>query len=935
MKKIFTLLCVVLLALPIGAQDVSNSLDFTDGDITYTIIDNVNHTCMTKAGDASLIDRKLQITYGNDVSGSVTIPATANNGTDDYDVVAIGSYGFSRASEITVSPGVTTINASAFALNSSLTRVTLPETVTTIEGYAFAGCSALSTVNLPSTLTTIANNTFASSGITAIEIPETVSYIGDNAFSDCTSLASVTIPNSVLQLGKYAFFDCTGLTSVTLSENLTSIGANTFRGCHITSLTIPAGVSSIGEYAFYCSSLTEITSYNKSIPAISYNSFYPSNYSKTVLKVYKSALSSYQKSTLWSNFSNIEVIRIDPTGIAVTPSTLTLNVGTSSQLTAVLSPDEAVGDLTWSIGEMSVSDCATVDQNGKVTSKKIGNATVTVTCGDFTADCNVVIVANPNEMVKIAPLTETLYAGNSTTLTATVYPTTIIPSLEWRSSNTSVATIDASTGVLQAIAPGSAVITATNDNISGQRAITVYEVLPTAVTLDRYSLTMEAGDSETLQATVSPDNVTYPTVTWESSDPNVVIVSDGTVTATGVGSATIRAMCGGVTANCEVTVNPTAATEIVLSQTEATMKATQTLQLSATVNPENTTDKTIEWTSSDNAVATVSTDGVVTALKVGSSTITAKCGSVTADCQITVEVTPADAILLNATAIVLKVNQVQQLAATVLPETTTNPSVTWSSDNGTVASVNEGLVTALSIGTATITASTGNLTATCDVTVEAMPAEQIILDQYVVSVNVGQTVTIAATVLPAETTDPTIVWASNDESVATVTDGVIAGVAPGTTVITATCGPAITSCTVTVLQPATAISLNENSLELEVGDIYDLIETVTPDNTTDVIVWTSSDPDVATVNENGIVTAIKKGETTITATCNENVSASCTVTVSAQPSAIHSIPSDPENGTYNVYNLEGIHLMTTKEKSDLYKLPAGIYIVNGKKAIVK
>ena len=144
-------------------------------------------------------------------------------------------------------------------------------------------------------------------------------------------------------------------------------------------------------------------------------------------------------------------------------------------------------------------------------------------------------------------------------------------------------------------------------------------------------------------------------------------------------------------------------------------------KLTATVKPDETTVKTIQWSSSDEAVATVGADGTVTALKEGTTVITAKCGEKSAECTVTVKeeaVVPAS-ITMEPTTLSLTVGQTHVLIATVLPENATNKSVTWSSDAPTIAEVlSDGTVTAKSAGIATITAKTTNgLTITCAVTV--------------------------------------------------------------------------------------------------------------------------------------------------------------------------------------------------------------------------
>ena len=348
----------------------------------------------------------------------------------------------------------------------------------------------------------------------------------------------------------------------------------------------------------------------------------------------------------------------------------------------------------------------------------------------------------------------------------------------------------------------------------------------------------------------------------------------------GVGTANIRARVGEFTANCTVIVEPTLAESISLNYQNSTLQIGQTLNLTATVSPSSTTDQTITWTSSDSNVASVSINGEVTALTEGTTIITAECGSVSASCNIKVEPIPSTGVVLNYSAVTMKTGLTQQLVATIYPDNTTNKEIAWTSSASNVASVSsDGLITALTVGTTTITASNGGNFATCEVTVEPVFAQQLILDKYSLTINVNDFASLSASILPENVTDNTISWTSLDDSVATVSNGVVKGVAPGSTVVTAECGAANASCVVTVLQPATSITLNETSLDLFVGDLYDLIETVEPINTTDIVVWTSSDSNVATVDENGIINAIKAGETTITATCGIQ-SASCVVKVS-------------------------------------------------------
>ncbi|MCH5239615.1 MAG: Ig-like domain-containing protein [Muribaculaceae bacterium] len=895
MNKSLLSLLAALIGIPVIAQTSgtnptpAESLDFTVDGITYTIVDEANKTCQTKAG-YSYIDynqRKLIFVYGNNKTGEVIIPATVQNpsSSDNYTVVAVGSYGFDRCTSVTISEGVTQIGEYGFLDNETLTSVTIPESVNSIGRNAFYNCKLLTNISLPSELTAIEAYTFSYTGLTSINIPKSVVYIGDNAFANCKDLENVTIPSSVLTLGKNVFNGCTGLTSLTIEEGVSSIPANCFSGCNaLTTLTIPASVNSIGDYGFYCSGLTSITSLSRTIPAISSTSFSTAAYNNAKLYVYKTALSNYENSQLWGKFANIEAIEMPATSVAITPSILNINTGLTAQLTAILEPIDATGEITWALVSANPSGCIEINENGLVTARQIGTGRVSVSIDSQTAYCDVVVSANPDESVVITPPVGDIYIGDSLTLSAVVFPTTIIPNLSWSSSNPNVATIDPKTGYLKAVSDGATVITATNDNINGTIAITVKPIEASSVSLDQENISLKIGESLTLNATVNPENTTYKDVMWDTNDPSVAVVNNGVVTAVGVGTANIRAMVGQVTANCSVTVTPIEAQSITLNTTSEAVFIGQSLQLTATVNPENTTDKTITWISDNASVASVSTTGEVIAIAQGTANITAECGNVKATCSVTVNPIPSEQLVMNYSALTLKIGAAQQLTASVYPTNTTDQTITWTTSDSSVVSVKEGLVTAVGVGTATITAQNGSQTAACTIIVEPILAEQVILGLSSITINVNGTQSLQAGVLPANTTDPVLTWTSLNPEIATVTNGIVKGVSPGTTVITVACGAANASCAVTVLQPATSITLNETKLNLFVGDLYDLIETVLPANTTDVVVWASSNENVALVDNNGIITALKAGHSIITATCGTQI-ASCEVTVSDIPAS--------------------------------------------------
>ena len=232
---------------------------------------------------------------------------------------------------------------------------------------------------------------------------------------------------------------------------------------------------------------------------------------------------------------------------------------------------------------------------------------------------------------------------------------------------------------------------------------------------------MTEGDTQTLTATVKPDNATDKTVTWSTSSASIATVdNNGKVTAVKEGTATITAKAGDKSATCKVTVNKKIipVSSVSLDKTELTLKAGATETLTATVNPDNATNKKVSWSSSNTSIAKVDSYGKVTAVKEGTATITADVEGKKATCTVSVY-TGVTSITLNVTTLKLKQGQLYQLTATVKPNNATYPEVTWSSSNSSVVAVDtNGHLTAKQEGTATIRAKVKEgLTAECAVTV--------------------------------------------------------------------------------------------------------------------------------------------------------------------------------------------------------------------------
>lgn len=224
------------------------------------------------------------------------------------------------------------------------------------------------------------------------------------------------------------------------------------------------------------------------------------------------------------------------------------------------------------------------------------------------------------------------------------------------------------------------------------------------------------------------------------------------------------------------------------------------VDLQITVEPPEADPGEVCWESADESVATVDGNGVVTGIASGNAVITAKCRDRSVNCTVNV-IVPVAELKLEPAQTVLAEGGTVALTATVLPEDATENSVTWSSDNEDVATVNaDGTVTAVSVGEAKITATCGEKTATCIVTV-APPVSEVQISHGTLRLYAGQSSdALKVTVLPENAADKTVTWQSSDTEIVAVTkDGAITCLAAGQATVTASCGGKSASCVVTVV----------------------------------------------------------------------------------------------------------------------------------------
>lgn len=365
--------------------------------------------------------------------------------------------------------------------------------------------------------------------------------------------------------------------------------------------------------------------------------------------------------------------------------------------------------------------------------------------------------------------------------------------ITWASDNPTIASVTAqgNTATITAVNAGATVIRVRAGTIGADVPVQVLGVR--SVQVNPTNASIRQGDSQSFSATFDADPGVSTAVTWTTGSSAIATVAaNGLVTGVSPGTTTVRATSTAdprFFATGNITVNPLRG--VVMSPTTANIATGQQLPVVATVNIENGLSTNVIWRTSAPAVATVTQAGVVTGVAFGTTTITAVSVADTLLKGTTVvNVVPVirNVTVAPATASIF-INNTQQFTSTVTAESTLPTTVTWRSSNTAVATVNAtGLVTAVSLGTTSITAlSTVDTTkrASATLTVSPRPVSVSIV-QRVVGLNPATSTTLTATVAADPGISTAVDWTSSTQAVATITQsGVVTGVAPGTTLITA------------------------------------------------------------------------------------------------------------------------------------------------------
>jgi uncharacterized protein YjdB len=634
-------------------------------------------------------------------------------------------------------------------------------------------------------------------------------------------------------------------------------------------------------------------------------------------------------------------VRADkPVRVEVSPAVVTIGVGATATLQAfAVFADGTQADVStssiWSSADSAVS---TVDPTGSVTGVAAGRTSVSATYGVLKGAASIAVTTSPVTALRIDPATSTLTTGASDSFVATaIYAdgtqADVTAQSVWTATDTTIATAT-NPGSFTAAAVGSTDVIATFSGAQGKATLTVVDTTTVVqVVVSPASASMTAGATKAFTATVTKADGSTADITttavWTVDLSGVATVSsaagsEGVVQAVGTGDATLTATFGGKSGTATITVSATPPTLVSLaiapSPVTVAFGATTQLTATGTYSDGSTQDLTASalWASGASATASVS-QGLVSAVATGTTTVKASVGAVTAVVDVTVTAAPLTRLTIIPASFTLDVGGTAQARAQGTFADGTTSDVTeqcaWTSADPAVADVSttsgtRGALRATGPGTATIAASLQGIRAQATVTVRTPITYRLSITPDTATIRATETQAFTATKLGSDGSSvdvtATAVWASSSPTVATLSGAVATGVNPGSTTIAASESGLSASATLTVTSApvvATSLAVSPTTATIAVGATTTFVATLTfsDGSTQDVTAsarWASSATAVATVTS-GATVGVAAGTANITATAS-GFSATASVTVTAIPPGIVRLELRPSSGTLTV-----------------------------------
>ena len=456
-------------------------------------------------------------------------------------------------------------------------------------------------------------------------------------------------------------------------------------------------------------------------------------------------------------------------------------------------------------------------------------------------------------------------------------------------------------GVVTGISKGNDnVFVSLNNGYSTTISITVVEsnLDPENIIINKKNIKLRVGENTKLTTSFVPRNVNNKKITFLSSNPNVITVdSTGKITAKKVGKSTVTATTyNNKTSSIDVSVISALKKEKRNTVSEIKRIETDTTNIELNIGdstfikvffvPNKVKSKKLKWSTNNKKVAVV-TNGIVKGVKEGNAVITVKTENkkiVRINVKVNKKLVYPTSIQVNKKLLDLEIGKSEKINAKIYPEDANDKTIIWSSSDKTIADVNNGVITAKGVGKAIISAKTSNSfisLITVNVVSKIILPSKISMEKPNIDVNIGENKRISVSFEPSNVTNKNLTWSSSNTKIVNVKNGVITGIRKGSAVVTATSINGISArTTINVKEVYTkGIGLNYTSKNLNVGEVFKLNASITPENVSNKnISWSSSNTKILVVKD-GVVTAKKAGSAIITAKSSNGKTATCKINV--------------------------------------------------------
>ena len=794
------------------------------------------------------------------------------DGTPDY----IGEFAFNIPTLAEVRPSLNAKVLGAGVLASEeIKSLVIGDDVTELGDFQFASLPALEDLTLPASITICGNNLFNSrANIARINIASIEQWIaiappaGSNPFAvagaiyiNGEKLRVLDLSEDVTAIPDDMFTNLQGVDTVRIHDKIETIGSRAFRGAKFRNIQLGNGVLRIGDNAFEnCADFIHLH-----IPT-------------SVLTIGRGAFRGCAKLRTLNNGSSLAVIPESAFENCTALYSVELGKDVDEIKDKAFAGCASLTTVTIPDGTLNLGDFAFAG-NPRLARVVLGESITTIAKNTFLdSPIKELIIKNPAAVAFPTPFAEG---------TAVYVPEDLVDTYSADAAFADCEVMPLAPLALKLTAPGTA--GEIGDDPISVPSKTELRLLASMIGQEFMG---EYADAQ-------------PVMTWSSSDEEVATVNkNGMVTAQAPGTATITVRTvfdyKDYEQSCELAVDYDAPESVVVKAPDLIMALGTTMTLTAEVKPAGALQQ-VKWSSSNTATATISEEGVITPVSVGKVTLTAAAAAneaIKGSVEIEVFYAKPTEVAITIDKDELRVGDTAQLTARVNGQYASQ-AVRWFTGDDKIATVSEtGLLTCVGVGKVVITAMTTNdkkIVGTIELNVGHSRPTAVKIDTPELNLKVGDVHSIVFVVEPAGGAEQRAEWTVDDEEVATIDEtGKITARSVGETTVTAVAGEYTASCRVIVdYADPKDVYLNYSGIQTAIGQDTQLSAIVVPAGARQDVVWESSDPAIATVDESGLVTGVSKGATSILAkaAADTEVFGGCNVIV-VEVSAIDGIGSD-------------------------------------------